>query len=485
MQEIYEGNRKVLIMSTLAFFISVMVWFNLAPLSSIIMEQLGITKEEIGVLMLVNLSLAIPARIFMGRLVDRFGPKRVFAVLLVVMSVPCFIFALSSSYWQLLISRLFLGIIGASFVVGIRMLAEWFPEHQAGFVQGIYAGWGNFGSAIASFSLPVLALLFGGDNGWRYAVAATGLLALIYGLVFYRQVEDTPPNKVFKRSKSSGVMEVTSFSDLIILLFISLPIYGGMGILVWSLQQAGLLAKGAAIGFYALLAILYLVHARKIWVKNIAYLKAEIHESEKYSMLQVSILSLGYFATFGGELAVISMLPMFFLDTYSLGTVAAGMIASSFAFTNLVARPAGGWLSDRFGRKRILMSLLFLLGVLYFAMSALKGEWSLFAAVALTMCCSMIGQAASGSVFSLVPSINKSKTGQIAGMVGAYGNIGSVCFLAVLNITYPALFFGVIGTAALLCFALSFFIKESPQVYSTDSQYIAERNYRLKVEQNI
>lgn len=217
MQNIYEGNRQILIMSTLAFFVSVMVWFNMAPFTSVIMEQIGVTKDEIGVLMLVNLALAIPARIIMGQWVDRFGPKKVFSCLLVVMSIPCFIFAFGQSYEQLLISRLLLGSIGASFVVGIRMISEWFPQHQSGFVQGIYAGWGNFGSAIAAFSLPLLALLFGGENGWRYAIALTGFLVLIYGLIYYRKVEDTPPWKEFKGSHASGVMKVTSFPDLIIL----------------------------------------------------------------------------------------------------------------------------------------------------------------------------------------------------------------------------------------------------------------------------
>lgn len=460
MDEAQKDSKKILMLTTFAFFVSVMVWFNMAPFNSTIMAQLGISKEEIGVLMLVNLAFAIPARIIMGRLVDRFGPKKVFSSLLVIMSLPCFVFAFGDTYWQLLLSRLLLGIIGASFVVGIRMISEWFPQQKAGFFQGIYAGWGNFGSAMASFSLPLFALWLGGENGWRYAIALTGLIALVYGIIYYIKVEDTPPGREFKKSSSAGGLEVTSHRDLVILLLTSFPIYGGMAVLVWSLQRTSVLPTGFAAGLYVFLGILYTVNAWKTWRRNRAYLQTEIKESEKYSMKQVSVLSFAYFTTFGAELAVVSMLPMFFQEIFALGAVGAGMIASSFAFTNLVARPAGGWLSDRFGRKRMLTMLLLLLSGLYFMMSTLSGQWPVMLAVVLTMSCSMVGQAAAGSVFSMVPLVKKSKTGQIAGMVGAYGNVGSVCFLAVLNFLYPSVFFITIGSVVLFCFIASFFIQD-------------------------
>ncbi|WP_138420787.1 NarK family nitrate/nitrite MFS transporter [Aquibacillus sediminis] len=459
--ENYQGNKQILMLSTIAFFVSVMVWFNMAPFNSTIMEQLAITEDQMGVLMIVNLALAIPGRIAMGRLVDRYGPRKVFTLLLVVLSIPCFIFALGTTYWQLLISRLFLGTIGASFVIGIRMVSEWFPASQSGFAQGIYAGWGNFGSAFAAFTLPTLALLFGGEHGWRYAIALTGVIALVYALIYYRNAKDTPDWKTFQRSKSTGGLDATSLSDLILLMLTSFPIYGGLGVLVWSLQSTSVLPINFAIIIYCALALLYIVNMGKMWKRNRDYLKTDIPKNEKYSMKQVSILSFAYFTTFGAELAVISMLPMFFQSTFTLGAVAAGMIASSFAFTNLVARPAGGWLSDKFGRKKMLVSLLLILSILYLCMSFLSESWPIILAVVLTMSCSMIGQAASGSVFSMVSFVKKNRTGQIAGMVGAYGNIGSVCFLAILNLFYPTIFFIAIGIGAFLCcIASSFFIQE-------------------------
>lgn len=75
--------------------------------------------------------------------------------------------------------------IGAGFVVGIRLVSEWFPHNELGTAEGIYGGWGNFGSAAAAFTLPTVAVIFGGEDGWRYAMAITGAMSLIFFLIFF------------------------------------------------------------------------------------------------------------------------------------------------------------------------------------------------------------------------------------------------------------------------------------------------------------
>jgi NNP family nitrate/nitrite transporter-like MFS transporter len=73
------------------------------------------------------------------------------------------------------------------------------------------------------------------------------------------------------------------------------------------------------------------------------------------------------------------------------------------------------------------------------------------------MVCSFFVQAAAGSVFAMVPLVQRRMTGQIAGMVGAYGNTGGVCFLTVLSLVDYSTFFAVIsGTGAAALIALRF-----------------------------
>lgn len=67
-----------------------------------------------------------------------------------------------------------------------------------------------------------------------------------------------------------------------------------------------------------------------------------------------------------------------------------------------------------------------------------------------TMACSFFVQAGEGATFATVPLIKRRLTGQIAGMVGAYGNVGAVLFLTVLTFVNASDFFYVIAGAAML-----------------------------------
>ena len=150
----FTGKMKVLHLSWMAFFITFMVWFNFAPLISVIGDSLGLTGSELKTLMLLNVALTIPARVIIGMLTDKYGPRLVYALLLAVCSIPCFMFAFADTFEQAAIARFLLGFIGAGFVIGIRMVSEWFPANELGTAEGIYGGWGNFGSAAAAMTLP-------------------------------------------------------------------------------------------------------------------------------------------------------------------------------------------------------------------------------------------------------------------------------------------------------------------------------------------
>ncbi len=155
------------------------------------------------------------------------------------------------------------------------------------------------------------------------------------------------------------------------------------------------------------------------------------------------------------------MLPLFFLETFEgLDPVKAGLLASGFAFMNLVARPSGGWFSDKFGRRKSLMILISGLMVGYFVLAQVDSGWWIPLAVIATMCCSFFVQAGEGAVFAIVPLIKRRMTGQIAGMTGAYGNVGAVTYLTVLTFVDYSTFFMVIAASALVILGIAMLMDE-------------------------
>lgn len=458
----FSGKSRALHLTWLAFFLSFVVWFNHAPLLVAIQESFGLTAQQVKALLIINVALTIPARIIIGMLVDRYGPRLVYSLLLFVSSIICFIFALADSYTMLLISRFALGFVGAGFVIGIRMIGEWFPARQVGVAEGIYGGWGNFGSAAAALSLPTIALAFGGDDGWRYAIGLTGAIAMVYSLIYYRLARNTPKGSTYFKPTKTGAMEVTSKGDFFFYLLMNIPMYAALAVLAWKLGPANLSILSATLtnGIYLGLVAIYAYQTSQVWRINRHVFSKPVAEIHRYKFKQVAILDLAYLVTFGSELAVVSMLPLFFKETFDLSIVVAGMLASGFAFMNLVARPTGGLFSDRFGRRRTLSILIAGLAAGYFLLGQVDSDWPVLLAVVATMAVSFFVQAGEGAVFAAVPLVKRRMTGQIAGMAGAYGNVGAVLFLTVFSFVSPQIFFMVIAGAAIVAFVAVQFLDE-------------------------
>ena len=192
-------------------------------------------------------------------------------------------------------------------------------------------------------------------------------------------------------------------------------------------------------------------------------------EEERYPFASVLVLSLAYFVTFGAELTVVSLLPTFFAQTFGLQIAAASAAGSAFAFTNLVTRPGGGIASDvAASRTRVLVVLLGGTAVTFVAMSTMSGGWPIILGIGLVALASVFVQGGNGAVYAMVPLVKRRVGGQIAGIAGAYGNIGGVLFSSVLFFTideqHPIgntrLLFMVIAAAAALVAVLCRWLPE-------------------------
>lgn len=470
----FQGRYKILHMTWFAFFLTFVVWFNFAPFSTAVQEAFALEPGQVRTIAICNVALTVPARIIIGMLLDRFGPKLTYSLLLIYAAIPCLGFALAQNFSQLVLSRLALGIVGAGFVIGIRMVAEWFPPREIGLAEGIYGGWGNFGSAAASFVLPTVALWFTFGSGllnWRVAIALTGIVAALYGVIYYFSVEDTPPGKVYHKPERHGGLEVTTRKDFWFLLMMNVPLVGILALLAWRLSNVGFLNPTGLYITWAALAALYAYQSYRAWDANKDLMTGKKHypPEDRYRFNQVAILELTYVVNFGSELAVVSMLPAFFELTFGLDKAAAGMIAASYAFMNLASRPGGGLISDSLGSRKWTMTLLLGgMGIGYLLLSTVNSGWWLPGAVILTMACSFFVQAAEGSTYAIVPLIKRRVTGQIAGNVGAYGNVGAVAYLTLYSLLPEGgvgdrIFFQTLGVAGLIVAFLCWFFLREPK----------------------
>jgi len=483
-------NREIraLHLTWIAFFITFYVWFNMAPLAASILRSADwLTRDDLRLFAIANVALTIPARIIVGMALDKWGPRRVFSVLMVSMAVPTLAFALGDTREQLFFARLIMSSVGASFVVGIHMTALWFKPRDIGFAEGFYAGWGNFGSAAAALTIPTIALsAFGGDDGWRWAVAMSAVIMAAYGVFYWFAITDGPTKDTHKKPRKAAALEVSTYRDLVLLILFTIPLVGILSILVWRIQNIGYIDPMTASFCYAAIVVAVIYQVWQVLRVNLPILKKGVPKDDRYPFSSVAALNTTYFANFGAELAVVSMLPLFFLDTWGLTPVAAGIIASSFAFVTLFARPMGGLVSDRMGNRRfVMLSYMFGIGVGFVLMGLLDSTWPLIIAIAITIGCSFFVQGAEGATFGIIPSIKRRVTGQIAGMAGAYGNVGAVFYLFIFMYVTPSQFFFLIAAGAFFSWVVCYFLLVEPEGGFADEYVISSVDQAIADEARI
>lgn len=483
--ELERRDIRALHLTWVAFFLTFYVWFNMAPLATSMLSTSGfLTTDDIKLFMIANVALTIPGRVFVGMALDRFGPRRVFSILMVIMAIPTWFFAFGESATQLFIARLFMSVVGAGFVIGIHMTALWFKPKDIGFAEGFYAGWGNFGSAAAAITIPTVALqFFGGADGWRWAIATSGLIMAIYGVAYWFLITDGPSPDTLKKSRKAGALEVSTWRDLWIYCVFLVPLYGILSVLVYRTKNTGFIGETGALICYGLIALAVILQIYKAIQVNVPILKAGVPEDDKYPFSSVAALNITYFANFGAELAVVSMLPMFFQSTWSLDATTAGLIASTFAFVNLWARPLGGYISDRVGSRRLVMlGYMFGIGIGFLLMGLLNERWPLFIAVCITITCSVFVQGAEGATFGIIPSIKRRLTGQISGMTGAYGNVGAVFYLFIFTFVDANTFFLIIASGALISWLVCLIWLKEPSAAFGDDYHMSSVDKLLSEE---
>ena len=195
---ISEGQRRqALGMSTIAFTACFAVWTLFSIIGISIQKELGLNNAEFGLLVGTPILTGAVSRLFIGILADRFGGRKVMALVMLTGSAAAFLLSYAHSYVEFLAAALFMGVAGGSFAAGVAYVARWYPRERTGTALGIF-GMGTFGAAITNFCSFLMVAL-----GWA-AVARlwAGALAAV-AVAFYLFTSDDPLSRE-RRAAANG-----------------------------------------------------------------------------------------------------------------------------------------------------------------------------------------------------------------------------------------------------------------------------------------
>ena len=359
-----------------AFFLCFFAWFGIVPFMPDVVRDLGLTPAQKWNSIILAVSGTVFARILIGRLCDRFGPRLCYTWLLIAGALPVMLIGLAQTPLQFLICRFLTGFIGASFVITQFHTSIMFAPNVVGTANATSAGWGNLGGGANRLGMPLIAaavVSFGiaDEVAWRYSMFIAGFVCLLMGLVYFIYTKDTPEGN-FKELKERGDMPRLARDEV---------------------SLAGALRD------------------YRVW-----------------------ILFIVYAACFGMELTVYGTMDDYLQNTFGLTRETAGNLVLSFALMNIFARTLGGFFGDRFGNTRGLHGRVYFLALILMAEGMMLTCFSLVSSLAagifFLVAFSLTVQMAEGATFSVVPFINKKAIGAVSGIVGAGGNVGA--FLAAL-----------------------------------------------------
>jgi len=391
--------------SWMGFFIAFFIWFAIAPLLSEIKDTLGLTKKEVWTSSIVGVGGTIFMRFILGPLCDKVGSRVLFTIVLCCASIPTACTGFVETANGLAILRLFIGAAGGTFVMCQYWTSRMFTKEVVGTANALVGGWGNLGGGVTQLVMgsalfPLFKIFYDDDaeKAWRTVSVVPAVVGFGLGVMIYFISDDSPKGQYHELKKHGQMPEVSAAAS-----FRS----GAFNLNTW-------------------------------------------------------ILFVQYACCFGVELTMNNAAALYFKDEFDQSTESAAAIASIFGWMNLFARGLGGYCSDKCNswmgmRGRILAQTVLLACegalVLVFANTG-----SLGTAIAVMVFFSLFVQAAEGSSYGIVPYVDPPSTGSIAGIVGAGGNTGAVCFgLGFRNLEYDQAF-TLMGCTILGSCVLSVFI---------------------------
>jgi MFS family permease len=157
-----------------------------APLAT----ELGLGADDLGLLTSVYFLTFAAAQIPIGILLDRYGPRRVQSVLLMIAAVGSALFAVSDHFWILLISRALIGLgVASAMTAGLKALVLWFPGDRVPLLNGLMVMLGALGAVTAT--LPADLLL--DWIGWRELFGLFAVLTAASAVLIYLIVPEATP----------------------------------------------------------------------------------------------------------------------------------------------------------------------------------------------------------------------------------------------------------------------------------------------------
>ncbi|KAJ8657240.1 hypothetical protein O0I10_007056 [Lichtheimia ornata] len=427
MHSLQMPHMRALHLAWISFMVAFLAWYSIPPVIDHIAEDLNIPSVEVYDSNMAAVAITIVARLCIGPLCERWGPRRIMTCLLIIGAIPCGLTGLLTNGTGLIVLRCFIGILGSAFIPCQLWSTLMFAPSVVGTANAISAGWGNMGAGISYLLIPAcfdgIAKYTGASIAWRVVFVIPAGICILVGCIDYFFSTDTPHGDWLKLRRQEAqendvvsVMEAPSDNT-----------------------TADGMATTPAVGvdkkYPASSSSMHQDDASIQDVKRTQTAAGALMGVFRVLIKPNVLITVCFYAcSFGTELAIDNVIGQVFRSNFHLDPSTASYIGSIFGLLNLFSRLSGGLFSDFWAHRLSLPGRILAQFILMLAEGlALIGfsfglDTSLGGAIGIMVVFSFFVQAVCGSTFGIVPFIDPANNGKVMGIVGAGGNLGGLIF---------------------------------------------------------
>ncbi len=176
------------------YFLSYLFRTVNAVLGPVLGEELALDAAAIGLMTSAFFLAFAGIQIPLGMALDRFGPRRTHAVLLVIAAAGAVLFSQGDGTLVLTLARAIIGLgMAGGLLAAMKMFALWFPGQKLPLVNGLVLAAGGAGAMAASAPVHAMIDLI----GWRHLFVVLAAVTLLVAVVIHvvvpeRRVAGTP-----------------------------------------------------------------------------------------------------------------------------------------------------------------------------------------------------------------------------------------------------------------------------------------------------
>ena len=369
---------KILLVTGLAIFSAYLLQSAIAPVLDLLIADFEVNFTTAGLLVSAYFFSYAASQIPSGILADLFRPGRILTVALLALISGSLIFISTQNLWLALASRILMGLgAGLIFPPAIRLIVQWFRGRGVGRALGAFASCAFLGSFAANIAIPLLTSAL---QGWRPSYLAVALPTLAIPLVTWFTLGRLPRNRIGDED--------------------SMPVDG---------------QKGSGVGLSTILRSA--LSKRRAWA--------------------VYLVQMTYF---GGFFGVLTWMPLYLLSK-GLDHVSAGFITSLAPLGAVLGLVLTGWASDRWKRRRLLLTLFLPVFAGLVAVLAVLPEYVVEGRLLVVPLSFALGFFWSGNVINLQQIADIFPTAQVGtaiGVMNTFSWVGSTAYPAIIGFVLDA-----------------------------------------------